>query len=136
MRPVMSHISRFHLESYIIDTYLAQFEAVVYQHLERTHHDLTNQLFLDHGFLEHKRHQSIQVAEHQVRLVVGCRCEGRQPQTAVLHVGVSKHGREHGEKVVLQHTVKFVTTIGERRSQGLNGDGTDARRWIVQELLQ
>lgn len=109
----MVRVSRNHLGSCPHCTYLAELKTVIYHNFEWSHHDFTNQLRFDHGFLQDKRHQCTQMAEHQVRLVVSCRCESRHAQPTVVRVEVLKHGREHGEKVVLQDSIKFVTAVSE-----------------------
>lgn len=67
-------------------SYLAELESVIHHNLEWSHHHLTYQLGLDNRLLQHQRHKLIEMAEDQLRLVVGRRRERGHTKPANIHI--------------------------------------------------
>lgn len=103
--------------------------------LERTHLNLPDELRLDHRLPHDIRHQLVKMNKDDVRLVVRRRVEGRHGMTTVLHLRILQHRLEHVNQVALEHAVKDLVLVGESVAKGLNGDGPQQRRLVVEQGL-
>lgn len=84
---------------------------------------------------QHVGHQLIQVSEHQVRLVVRGRIQGRQGEPPVVDVGVLEHRQEHVEKDDLQSSVEGVIAVGQGVTDGLDGHAPDPLVLVTEQSL-
>lgn len=103
--------------------------------LERTHLHLPDELRLDHRLPHDIGHQLVKMTEDDVRLVVRCRVEGRHGMTTILHLGIFQHRLEHVNEVAFKHAVKDLILVGEGVSKGLDGDGPQQGRLVVEQGL-
>ena len=103
--------------------------------LERSHLHLPDELGLNLGLRHDVRHQRSQMAEDEVRFVVGGRGERRHGEAADFHLGVQEHDVEHVDQILLEHCIKRVPAVRERVAQSLNGNATQRNILVPQESL-
>jgi len=104
--------------------------------LKRSHLHLADELGPDLGFRHDVRHQRSQMAEDEVRFVVGGRSECRHSEAADFHFGIREHDLEHVQEVVLKHRIKRISAVGEGVAEGLNGNTTQRNARVLQESLR
>ena len=130
MQPTKVSLRQRYVEEW--QTHLAKFQAIINNVLKRSHLYLPDELRLDHRLSHDIGHQLVKMTKDDVRLVVRRRVESRHSMTTVLHLGIFQHRLEHINQVALEHVVKDLILIGESVAKGLDGNGPQQRRLVVE----